>query len=226
MTVDLKKEQQATLDRPRYPYSAITRFFVKDMDVMAGAETTLAKAKVIEMLAGVPYRSWQSRESTRMTEHYRDQGLVDASREIVRWSREAEDREYRHLRIIDEKIRQDGAKDPWYLSRPSPQFMVRSYAVLTWSLAQLDIRRGFLLNAEFEDHAEHTYADLVRDHPEWEEQPAASELVKEYGSFETWADVFRRMGLDERDHMNHSFAFADRLDQVARYEGMPEAASS
>lgn len=221
MTLDLKKEQQATLDRPRYPYSAITRFFVKDMDVMAGAETTLAKAKVIEMLAGVPYRSWQSRESTRMTEHYRDQGLVETSQEIVRWSREAEDREYRHLRIIEEKMREDAARDPWYLARPTPQFMVRSYSVLTWSLAQFDIRRGFLLNAEFEDHAEHTYAELVRDHPEWEEQPVASELVKGYGDLETWADVFRRMGLDERDHMNHSFTFAGRPDQVVRYEGMP-----
>jgi ubiquinol oxidase len=222
VTVDLKKEQLATLDRPRYPYSAITRFFVKDMDVVAGKEMTLAKAKVIEMLAGVPYRSWQSRESTRMTEHYRDPQLVESSREIVDWSRQAEDREYRHLRIIEEKMREDGARDPWYLSAPSPQFMVRSYGVLTWSLAQLDIRRGFVLNAEFEDHAEHTYAELVRDHPEWEEQPVASDLVKEYGDFETWADVFRRVGLDERDHMNHSFTFAERPDQVVHYEGMPE----
>ena len=55
--------------------------------------------------------------------------------------------------------------------------MMRSYAVLTWAMAQADIRRGFLLNAEFEDHAEHTYALLVRDHPEWEEQPVAGGLV-------------------------------------------------
>ena len=56
MTVDLKKEQQATLERPRYPYSTVARFFFRSMDVVAGGETTLAKAKVIEILAGVPYR--------------------------------------------------------------------------------------------------------------------------------------------------------------------------
>jgi ubiquinol oxidase len=223
MIVDLKKEQQATLDRPRYPYSRLARFFFANMDVVAGKETTLAKAKVIEILAGVPYRSWQSRESTRMTEHYRDEALVDASRAIVGWSREAEDREYWHLRLIEEKMRQEGTGDAWYLSPPTPQLMVRSYAGLTWATAQVDIRRGFLLNAEFEDHAEHTYAHLVRDHPEWEDQAVESDLAREYGDFETWADVFRRIALDERDHMNNSFRFAGRLDRVVSYDGMPES---
>jgi ubiquinol oxidase len=224
MTLDLRKEQEASLDRPRYPYSAVARFFFANMDAVAGKETTLAKAKVIELLAGVPYRSWQSRESTRMTEHYRDERLVGTSRAIVGWSRAAEDREYWHLKLIEEKMRQDGAGDAWYLATPTPQVMVRFYAALTWAMAQFDIRRGFLLNAEFEDHAEHTYAQLVRDHPEWEEQPVESELAREYGSFATWADVFRRIGLDERDHMNSSFGFAGRPDQVVPYEGMPETA--
>ncbi len=222
MTVDLRKEQQAALERPRYPYSPVARFFFANMDAVAGKETTLAKAKVIELLAGVPYRAWQNRESTRMTEHYRDGGLVESSRAIVGWSRAAEDREYWHLRLIEEKMRRDGVGDSWSLARPTPQVMVRSYAAMSWALTQVDIRRGFLLNAEFEDHAEHTYAQLVRDHPEWEEQPADSELVQEYGSFATWADVFRRIGLDERDHMNSSFAFAGRPERVVSYEGMPE----
>ena len=54
MTVDLKKEQEAVLERPRYPYSAVARFFFLSMDALTGRDTTLAKAKVIEALAGVP----------------------------------------------------------------------------------------------------------------------------------------------------------------------------
>ncbi|MBN1670033.1 MAG: hypothetical protein JXR37_03325 [Kiritimatiellae bacterium] len=41
------------------------------------------------------------------------------------------------------------------------------------------------------------------------------------GRYATWADVFRRAGLDERDHMNESLArcgLADRIVAYAREE--------
>ena len=199
----------------------MARFFFLSMDALAGRDTTLAKAKVIEALAGVPYRAWENRQYMRMIRHYRDEELVRTAREVLSWAREAEEREYWHLLVIEEKMQQEGAEDPWYLSSPLPQLMVGSYALMTWAIALLDIRRGYLLNAEFEDHAEHTYAELVRDHPEWESQPVASEVVATRGGFDSWADVFRRIGLDERDHMNESFTYCDMPDRVAHYEGMP-----
>ena len=111
---------------------------------------------------------------------------------------------------------------------------------MSGALARVGLRRAFLLNAEFEDHAEHTYAEMVAAHPEWEEQPATGEAVREYaafrifgrprmagddggaGEFGSWADVFRRVGLDERDHRNASFALAGRPELIVAYEGMPE----
>ena len=88
-------------------------------------------------------------------------------------------------------------------------------------MARAAIDRAFLLNAEFEDHAEHTYAELVDEHPEWEEQPVDQPVVQQYGAFGSWADVFRRIGLDERDHMNGSFRFAGRPEHIVKYDGMP-----
>ena len=221
-TVDLKMEQQASRARPRYEYSTVARGFFRSMDVLAGEQTTLAKAKLIEALAPVPYRAWENREYAVMTSHYGDPGRVEQARAIVSWGRAAQDNEFWHLLAINEKMKEDAARDPRYLSAPLPSLMVGSYAALAWTMARLDIRRAFLLNAEFEDHAEHTYAQLVDDHPEWEGQPVASELVREYGAFDSWADVFRRIGLDERDHMNASFAFAGMPQRVVRYKGMPE----
>jgi ubiquinol oxidase len=148
------------------------------------------------------------------------------ARAIVRWGREAQDNEYLHLLAINEKMKEDAARDPRYLTPPLPSLMVGSYAALTWTMARLTARRAFLLNAEFEDHAEHTYAQLVDDHPEWEDQPVESVVVREYGAFGSWADVFRRIGLDERDHMNASFAFAGMPQHVVHYEGMPLSADA
>jgi len=223
LNIDLKKEQQASLARPRYKYSAAARFFFFTMDLITGRKETLAKAKLLEIMAGVPYRAWENRQYARMTQHYQNQDLVKQARMIMTWGREAQDNEYWHLLLINEKMKEDKAGDPWYLFPPIPFLMAGFYGLMSWVLAMLNINRAFLFNAEFEDHAEHVYAQLVQQHPEWEKQPVNSELVKNYCEFRTWAEVFRRIGLDERDHMNSSFIFCNKPDHIVRYEGMPGA---
>jgi hypothetical protein len=226
IAIDLKKEQQASRARPRYPYSAVARIFFVSMDMLTGKKTTLAKAKLVEALAPIPYRAWERREGRRVTRRQGDGELGQEAGAIMRWGKEAQDNEHWHLLLIEEKIREDSAKEAWYLSPPLPSLMVGPYALLTWTMARVAMRRAFLLNAEFEDHSEHTYAQLVHDHPEWEDQPVKSTVVQGYGSFRSWADVFRRVGLDERNHMNNSFRFAGRPEHVVGYEGMPVAAGA
>jgi hypothetical protein len=238
--IDLKREQEATLARPRYEYSAAAKGFFNSMDVLTGPENTLHKAKVIESLASVPYRAWENRQYRRLTRHYPNPQIVREAKVLMRWGREAQDNEFQHLRVIGQKLWEDDAHDPRYLTRPLPELMVSSYMLMSGTLARLGIRRAFLLNAEFEDHAEHTYAEMVLEHPEWEEQPVTGDAVLEYaafrlqgrpraeaadggvGQFDSWADVFRRIMLDERDHRNASFAFAGMLEHIVRYEGMLE----
>ena len=221
--IDLKKAQTESLQRPRYQYSRLARIFFGMMDLVTGKETTLAKAKLIETLASIPYRAWENRQYARMTRHYRNPGIIRQAREMLAWCRDAQDNEYWHLLLIHEKMKEDGIKDPWYLYWPIPSLMVGSYGLLTKVMAFVSPHRAYLFNAEFEDHAEHVYAQFVADHPEWEGQPVKSALVKEYGNFDNWADVFRRIGLDERDHMNRSFGLSRRPDYVVKYNGMPEA---
>ncbi|MBN2416694.1 hypothetical protein JXO52_12680 [bacterium] len=219
--IDLRGEQEATLARPRYRYSPAARLFFFSMDAVTGKKVTLSKAKLIETLASIPYRSWEIRQYGRLTRWYKKRDLVERAKHIVEWGREAQDNEYWHLLVIDEKMKEDGIKDSWYLHWPVPQLMVGFYILLTRFTALVNIKRAFLFNAEFEDHAEHVYAAFVKDHPEWEEQPVTSAAVKGYGEFATWADVFRRIGLDERDHMNASFTFCGKPEQVVKYSGMP-----
>ncbi len=220
--IDLKHEQRASLDRPRYGYSLAAKAFFFSMDIITGKKLTLAKAKLIEILASIPYRAWECHEYARLTRKYKDGTVVPEARGIMEWGREAQDNEYRHLLIINEKMEEDGLKDPWYLSPVIPFLMVSVYSVMSRLFAFFHISGAFLFNAQFEDHAEHEYAALVEAHPEWDSQPVKSALVRQYGDFETWGDVFRRIGLDERDHMNHSFVYAGMPDEVVRYEGMPE----
>jgi ubiquinol oxidase len=222
MPADLKKEQTASSKRPPYRYSLAAKVFFWLMDLVTGNKITLPKVKLIEILASIPYRSWETRQYTRMTQRYQDRALVQESREIMMWAREAQDTEYWHLLVVNEKMKEDGVKDPWYLVPPVPLFMVGFYAAIMHVMAMTNIRRAFLFNAEFEDHAEHVYAQFVEEHLEWEQQPVNNEQMKEHGGLPTWADVFRRIGLDERDHMNMSFRFCDKPERVVEYDGMPE----
>jgi hypothetical protein len=226
--IDLKREQEATLARPRYAYSSGARFFYRSMDTLAGKVDSLPKVRVIESLASIPYRAWESRQYGRLQRHYGDPEVVHSAEEILRYGRAAQDNEVQHLLVIEEKLRREAVEDPRYMTRPLPELMSDSYNLFSATLARLGIRRAFLLNAEFEDHAEHTYAELVSLHPEWEEAPVEGEAVQKYAAyhglegFACWADVFRRIGLDERDHRNASFAFAGMPEQIVSYEGMPE----
>jgi len=220
--IDLKKEQMASLERPRYKYSLAAKVFFNLMDIVTGKKITLSKVKLIETLASIPYRSWEIRQYSRLTKFYKQNDLVDRAIRIMEWGREAQDNEYWHLLIVNEKMKEDNIKDAWYLKQPIPYLMVCSYILFSRILAFFNISRAFLFNAEFEDHAEHVYAKFVEKHPEWDKQEVKTPNLKEYGEYKTWGDFFRRIGLDERDHMNFSFHFYGKLESIVRYDGMPE----
>jgi ubiquinol oxidase len=59
---------------------------------------------------------------------------------------------------------------------------------------------SYALNADFEDHAEHEYALLVQEHPEWEDKPYEGIFAGDFGTYESLADLFRQIGYDERLH--------------------------
>jgi hypothetical protein len=65
---------------------------------------------------------------------------------------------------------------------------------------------SYRLNADFEDHAEHEYALLVQEHPEWEHEQYEGEFGGDFGTYDHLADLFRQIGYDERLHKLESEA--------------------
>jgi hypothetical protein len=219
--IDLKKEHQNTLNTPRYKYSLTAKLFFFSLDIVAGKKNNLPKAKLLEILACIPYRVWENRNYIKQTRKYKNVDSVKKSTDVINWGRHAQDNEYTHLLVIHEKMKEDGIKDKWYLSSFVTFFVVFLYIVTAKLLASFSQKRAFLFNAEFENHAEQVYAQLVIDNQQWEEQKLTNPLVKEYADVETWADVFRRISLDERDHMNQCFEFCGKPEHVVKYLGMP-----
>ncbi len=216
-TVDLRREQEAVLARPRMRYTLMAKTLFTLMDLVHGKDTTLPKVKLLEILARIPYQAWEIRQYVRLHSKFANSQTVAEARDVIQWGRAAQDNEFWHLRVITERMQQKGIRESWFHAYPVRWGAVITYTIFSRLLARFNIRRAFLLNAEFEDHAEHTYMQFVKDHPELDQEKPDSEAVREAGEFSTWGDVFRRIGLDERDHMNESLIHCGRVNEVVPY---------
>ena len=78
------------------------------------------------------------------------------------------------------------------------------YYHVSWLLYVMKPAWSYALNADFEDHAEHEYMEFVRENPVFENEPFESDFKDDYGDYRNLADLFRRIGLDERMHKNES----------------------
>jgi len=212
--INLHAEQQASLNRPRCRYTLAAKFFFASMDLVTGKGVNLPKTLLIELLASIPYRAWELRMYSKLTFGYRRREATKKMIEIMQWSRDAQDNEYWHAQAIQEKMIEDQTKRPWYLLPPVTFFVIMSYVIFTRLMALFNLRRAFLFNAEFEDHAEHVYAQFVEENPQWKEQPVTQKVVLDRMPFANWSEVFCRIGLDEREHRDASFVEAGLPENV------------
>ena len=190
-------EQQASLHSPRRRYSLSARLLFAVMDKLYGTDRTLAKFRVLELVARVPYQAWENVAYVAVTHTASRPRVAKRVFERVRASRFEQDNEQWHLLILEELTQ--GDRESFVRDRVIPQILAFVYYQLSWFMFAVRPMWSYRLNADFEDHAEHEYALLVEEHPEWETQPFHSEVV-EYGSYDSLADVFRQIGFDERMH--------------------------
>lgn len=201
---DLKQEQGKTMGatRRRYGFFAKGLFFL--MDLFYGRKKTLSKFKVLEVIARVPYQSWEHVAYIAMTHTYAQPGFARRIFEFVKESRAQQDNEQWHLLILEEMVQKKGIPENFFLHRIAPQILAFFYYHVSWILYVLKPAWSYGLNADFEDHAEHEYMEFVKDNPSFETEPFDSDFKKDYGDFKSAADLFRRIGLDERMHKEES----------------------
>ncbi len=217
LNIDMKKEQEATLARPVRKYGVLARLLFWGMDVVHGKKLTFQKIRLLELLARIPYQAWEVRQYRRLNNKFEKEKVIDEARDIIEWGREAQDNEFWHLEVINEKIHSEGVKLKWFRDKFLPPVAAFIYNFLSRSLARINIQAAFKLNADFEDHAEHEYFGYVEQYPELENQPVNAEVVTKFGEYKNWADVFRRIALDERDHMNNSLQRCGRSNEMVKY---------
>ena len=204
----LRAQQERTLASPRMLYGLLARLLFFFMDLFY-KQRDLSKFKVLEVIARVPYQSWEHVAYIAMTHTYGQPHFARRIFEFVLESRHQQDNEQWHLFILQEMIQRRGIREGFFHYGILPQFMAFFYYHVSWLLYVVKPAWSYQLNAEFEDHAEHEYMEFVRENPAMEVRPFESDFQREYGPIGTCADLFRRIGLDERVHKQES------LDRIA-----------
>lgn len=200
----LKSGQQITLAAPRRKYGLLAKMLFLAMDVFYGRKKTLSKFKVLEVIARVPYQSWEHVAYIAMTHTYGTPHFARRVFEFIKEARLQQDNEQWHLLILEESVQKKGMKESFFLFRFIPQVLAFFYYHVSWLLYVMRPAWSYALNADFEDHAEHEYMEFVTENPDLENEPFESDFSDDYGNFRCRADLFRQIGLDERLHKNES----------------------
>ncbi len=204
--MSLEAEQAETLGAPRLRYGLLARLLFLGMALVYGRKRTLSRFKVLEIIARVPYQAWEQVAYVAMTHTYARPGFARRVYEFVKEARALQDNEQWHMLILEDLIQRSGERESFLLHRVAPQLAAFAYYHASWLLYAVHPRHSYALNADLEDHAEHEYMEFVREHPEFETRPFESDFAKDYGGHANWADLFRRIALDEREHKLESLA--------------------
>ena len=203
---ELAATQAETLRAPRRGYSIGAKVLFNLLDAVYGTPRTLSKFKVLELVARVPYQSWEQVAYIAITHTHQRPELARRVFDRVTESRGQEDNEQWHLLILEEMIARSDTREGWVRFTLFPQLLAFVYYQLSWLLYVIRPAWSYRLNADFEDHAEHEYAQLVAEHPEWEHQPFESAFAADYAEVDSVADLFRLISYDERVHKDESVA--------------------
>jgi ubiquinol oxidase len=201
---ELVAAQAGTLSTPRRRYGRAAWLLFGTLDAIYGKKRTLSKFKVLELVARVPYQSWEQAAYIAITHMHEHTGMARRIHDRVAESRGQQDNEQWHLLILDELIGKSGVTESRVKYFWIPQAIAAVYYQVSWLLFVIRPKWSYQLNADFEDHAEHEYALLVQEHPKWENTPFESQFTADYGAYDSLADVFRQIGHDERVHKQES----------------------
>ena len=103
--------QRETLATPRRGYGIMARILFATFDILYGKERTFSKFKVLELVARVPYQSWEQVAYIAISHVHNRIELAHRIVERVRESREQQDNEQWHLLILEDLISRSGKEE-------------------------------------------------------------------------------------------------------------------
>lgn len=177
-----------------------------------GKDPSYKKFKAVEVIARIPYQSWEVASYTFLTAFYSNEAKAIELSKTSAFSRVAQDNETMHVVVISQIVQREGG-DSFILHTFIPLIFSFFYFWAIFILYFASPRSALELNYLFEDHAFEQYdLFLKREGEKLKAKPVSSAFLDFYGRrVENEHDLFLSMRNDELIHRNSSMRRAMML---------------
>lgn len=203
----LRAEYAAPYDhyRPGVLARVLGGAFVWAGNRIYGREPSYLKFRAIELVARVPYHSWEAAVYTLLTLFFADERKALRLTRIARFSRIAQENETMHVVVISHLTRTENCGG-FIRKSLVPVLFAFAYFWIAYVLYLVSRRAALELNYVFENHAYRQYSRfLERDGDELRHKPVDSDFLRWYGrNPRTQYEFFESVRNDELIHRNTS----------------------
>lgn len=174
-------------------------------NLIYGHTPSYLKFRAVEIIARVPYHSWESASYTLLTLFFSNERKALELSRVTRFSRMAQDNETMHVVVISQLAKQE-QKAGMIRHSLIPMLFAFFYFWMSYVLYLLNYRWSFQLNYLFESHAFDQYSRFLELFgPELEKKPMRSDFLDWYGRYpHNQYEFFRSIRNDEIVHRNES----------------------
>lgn len=189
--------------------SFIPRIFSKilftSLSIFYGKDFNLQKFKVLEVIARVPYQTWEFVNYLITTNFYMNEEKAIEAASRADEGKFAQDNETMHVVVISQICKQE-KKGNWLMHTFAPIIVAYIYFLISTLLYIVNKKYSYELNYLFEDHAYHGYEGFIKKNREvLVTKPLVSRFLDYYNRHpKNQLEFFESVKNDEIIHRNES----------------------
>ncbi|MBU2103842.1 hypothetical protein KKD81_02615 [Patescibacteria group bacterium] len=170
-----------------------------------GKRPCYAKFKAIEVIARIPYQSWEVATYTLLTGFYANEERAIELTKTSAFSRHAQDNETMHVVVLSQIVKRLRCEG-FFRHVLIPLLFAFFYFWTVYLLYMLSRKSALELNYLFENHAYHEYDQfLIQDGERLRDTAIMSDFLVHYGrNFRSEYEFFESVRNDELIHRNRS----------------------
>lgn len=203
----LRTEYAKPLDnyKPGIVPSVLGWLLVFSGNLVYGSKPSYAKFKAVEVIARIPYQSWESVSYTLLTAFYSREKYAIRLCKMAAFGRFAQDNETMHVVVISDIVRKL-KKDGFFRHTLIPLLFSLFYFWTIYLVYLFSNRAALELNYLFESHAYSQYQKFLELYgEELRQRPVCSEFLQFYGrEVRSEYELFESIRNDELIHRNRS----------------------
>lgn len=202
--------------RPALVPRMLGKLLVTAGNIVYGYKPSYLKFRAVEVIARVPYHSWDSAMFTLQTMFYSNENKAMQLSKIAEFSRVAAENETMHVIVISNITKKEHKRAGILRHTVIPMLFAFFYFWMSYFLYMIKPRYSYELNYLFEQHAFDSYSEFLEIEGEsLKKKTVDSEFLRWYGRNPiSQYDFFLSVRNDEIIHRNTSIREIERVESI------------